>query len=244
MPSGNPFPWPGGARAAICLTYDDGMATHLDRAAPALEAHGLRGTFFVSDREGALTARHADWSALGLRGHEVAGHTVAHPCGREHFWVQPGEALEDYDEARMLAQFSASDALIQDLGAPKPQTFAYTCGQSFIGEDKRSYRALVRAHYRAARGMQERLCEPWTEDLQHTAALDGQGLSAEALIAKAAAAAETGAWAVYMFHGVGGEHLAVSAEAHARFLKHLSSDAASYWVATFAQATAWVAEHR
>jgi len=29
------FPWPNDAKAAVVLTYDDGMDTHLDNAAPS-----------------------------------------------------------------------------------------------------------------------------------------------------------------------------------------------------------------
>jgi peptidoglycan/xylan/chitin deacetylase (PgdA/CDA1 family) len=35
------FAWPEGKKAAVCLTYDDGLDCHLDVAAPALERHGF-----------------------------------------------------------------------------------------------------------------------------------------------------------------------------------------------------------
>ncbi len=244
MSEARPFLWPANARAAICLTYDDGMDSQLDNALPALNAYGLRGTFFVSDREGALSARRQDWAAVAAGGHELAGHTVAHPCARGLPWVKPGEALEDYDEARMKNQFNASDALITGLGAPKPETFAYTCGQTYIGEDRRSYRPLVEKHYKAARGLEDQLSDPWTEDLTLTAALNAEKLVAEELIQRADEAAQNGSWAIYMFHGVGGEHLSVSTEAHTQLLKHLATKPVQFWVTTFARATAWITEHR
>src|SRR3954470_638734 len=42
------FPWPGSARAAVSLTYDDGLASHIEVVGPALEKHHLRGTFFIT----------------------------------------------------------------------------------------------------------------------------------------------------------------------------------------------------
>ena len=39
---GAPFNWPQGARAAVSLGYDDGLASQLDHVVPALNARGLR----------------------------------------------------------------------------------------------------------------------------------------------------------------------------------------------------------
>ena len=38
--------WPGGARAAVSLTYDDGYDSQLDNAAPVLAELSLSATFF------------------------------------------------------------------------------------------------------------------------------------------------------------------------------------------------------
>ena len=37
-----------GRQAAVVLTYDDALNVHLDNVVPALEAHGLKGTFYLS----------------------------------------------------------------------------------------------------------------------------------------------------------------------------------------------------
>ena len=51
-------PWPNGARAAVSLTYDDGLNSQLDCALPQLEAAGFRATFFlVQENMQALPAR-------------------------------------------------------------------------------------------------------------------------------------------------------------------------------------------
>lgn len=39
--------WPGGRRLAVVLTYDDALSSHLGIAIPALDAAGLKGTFFL-----------------------------------------------------------------------------------------------------------------------------------------------------------------------------------------------------
>ena len=45
-PQENQFSWPDGAKAAVCLTYDDGIDSQLAIAIPDLEQVNLRGTFF------------------------------------------------------------------------------------------------------------------------------------------------------------------------------------------------------
>ena len=47
MDDGNRFSWPGGARAAVSLTYDDAVPSQRD-AAEELARAGLRGTFFLT----------------------------------------------------------------------------------------------------------------------------------------------------------------------------------------------------
>jgi peptidoglycan/xylan/chitin deacetylase (PgdA/CDA1 family) len=39
--------WPGGRQVAVVLTYDDALSSHLGIAIPALDAAGLKGTFFL-----------------------------------------------------------------------------------------------------------------------------------------------------------------------------------------------------
>jgi sialate O-acetylesterase len=54
------FHWPGSARAAVCMTYDDVIDQHLDNAAPDLENANLRGTFCVQVLPGSLPTRIED----------------------------------------------------------------------------------------------------------------------------------------------------------------------------------------
>src|ERR1700735_5358965 len=70
--------WPGGAGAAVSLTYDDGLDSQLDNAAGPLAAAQLKATFFLT-RDNAQ-ARLGDWVGLARDGgHEGGNHTVTHP---------------------------------------------------------------------------------------------------------------------------------------------------------------------
>src|SRR6188474_1152874 len=69
---------PAGA-VAVTLGFDDSFDTHM-LAADMLEAHGMRGTFYVIlSRLGGVGHLTVDQvNELGVRGHEIAGHTFTH----------------------------------------------------------------------------------------------------------------------------------------------------------------------
>ncbi|WP_430332333.1 polysaccharide deacetylase family protein [Rhodococcus sp. ACT016] len=69
-----------GKRTVVSLTFDDGNAD-ATVAAQTLQAHGLRGTFFVPsgyvDQPGYLSQ--ADLRGIAAAGNEIGGHSVTHP---------------------------------------------------------------------------------------------------------------------------------------------------------------------
>lgn len=62
----------------VSLTYDDGLESQLDHAVPALNARGPHGTFYVTWEN--IEERVAEWHEVAEQGHEVANHTMTHPC--------------------------------------------------------------------------------------------------------------------------------------------------------------------
>lgn len=116
------FAWPNGARGAVSFTYDDSLESQLELAAPALEAHGLRGTFFVTaDNMQDDTAR---WAALAKRGHEVADHTISHPCDL-------GRLSADAYRDRQIAPM---ELLLDRMDGPeRHKLFAYPCDVTNLG---------------------------------------------------------------------------------------------------------------
>jgi len=141
-----PFAWPKDARAAVSLTYDDGLDSQLINVAPALEAHGFRGTFFLTEEN--MNARLADWQALAARGHEVGDHTVTHPCDLRPY---TGARFDAKELAPMEAYLDAN------FNAPRPRLFAYPCGATELGAHggvnarRRAYIQLMRRDFLAAR---------------------------------------------------------------------------------------------
>jgi peptidoglycan/xylan/chitin deacetylase (PgdA/CDA1 family) len=134
-------PFAGGV---VSLTYDDGLDSHLDIAAPALEARGLLGTFYVTLEN--ITERAAEWQKLAARGHELANHTVSHPCNLgTHRWRQYG-ASEIVPLNRTLIGW--------DKTLSRPD-FAYPCDVTNLGpgtsnQQLRRFETILRAEHIAS----------------------------------------------------------------------------------------------
>lgn len=113
----------GAARLVISVTFDDSYASQL-QAAAILEAHGLRGTFYVNSprlHQGSASPDTSqffgveDALALQARGHELGGHTLSHPSLT---------ALPDSERAREII---GDRAQLLALGL-EVRSFAYPLG--------------------------------------------------------------------------------------------------------------------
>ena len=233
--------WPTGKACCVTLTYDDGIQSQIDHALPQLKAAGVKGTFFYA---GGITNNWSQEEVDQIRegGHELAGHTINHPCSRSNNWVKPGNALEDYDDARMSKELDKNLANLVNSGVKRTTaTFAYPCGSTFIGEDKHSYIPLVKERFFAARGTKGGFEIPRKGkiDLFDVKTVAGNQRDLAFQLDQVTAARNEHGWLVFMFHGVGGDYLAISAEDHKELLRFLQNDDA-VWVATFQDAAAWV----
>jgi peptidoglycan/xylan/chitin deacetylase (PgdA/CDA1 family) len=236
------FPWPRGARAAVSLTYDDAVPSQR-LAASALERLGLRGTFFLTGTAPDLRASRARWRGLLGAGHELASHTMHHPCDGSHAWVPRGYTTQDYDLPRMGKELDETLELLAALGAAPPYTFAYPCGETRVGKTPESYVGLVAERFLAARGVEPRVADPWRDPLELVPALDGAKSPSELLALVDHAVAE-GGWLVLLFHGVGGDHLPVDGAAHAALIEHLAGRRDQVWTETFAGVATHVQQQR
>jgi peptidoglycan/xylan/chitin deacetylase (PgdA/CDA1 family) len=240
-----PFPWPNGAKAAVVLTYDDGMDTHLDHAVPDLDAAGLRGTFFLPGHSESLAKRLPEWRALAARGHELANHAIFHPCLRkpagrpEREWVKPEYALESYTVERIRDEVAAMNTTLLAIDGEAIRTFAYNCCDTTAGG--RSYVDAVRPLFLAARAGDDRIAaDVGALDPMLVPSWAATNVTGGQLIAFAQEAVDAGGLAVFQFHGIGGEWIPVSREAHQELLAWLGANRQTVWTGTFRQVMARV----
>jgi peptidoglycan/xylan/chitin deacetylase (PgdA/CDA1 family) len=225
-----PSLFPERRRAAVSLTYDDGFAQHLDNAIPDLEAAGLRGTFYIPTGHGMTSStwhtRSAEWKAVAERGHEIGNHTQHHPCSLSHKWVKPNRSLEVYDLSRMEMELVAASRDIRAVvGENYHHTYAYTCGEDWVGQARVSYCPMVRRLFPAARlGGGKELVDPMDVQLERVPAWVVPAQSrAEPIIHFIDSAIEQNRWAVLVFHGVQGGHaLDVSRQTHRAVCAHIA----------------------
>ena len=234
--------FPNGCAGAVSLTYDDGIDAHLDHAMPALEEAGLRGTFYVpTHTENCWARRTTEWRLASQRGHEIANHTQRHPCSRSFPWVARGQALEDYDLARVERELRDASEEIGAVTGRHLISFAYTCCQDFVGENHESYRPLAQRLFPVCRGGREYgreppiLADPLNCDFSFVPAWMLWGrIKAEEIVAFIDSAIALRRWAVLMFHGVGGGHaINVTRQTHQVVCQHIAAVRDRLWCDTF-----------
>lgn len=234
--------WPHGARAAVSLTYDDALRSQLDHAVPALHEHALVGTFFLTGTSPVLRASPESYRALVRAGHELAAHTMNHPCDRALSFVKPGMSLQDYDVTRMEAELAESIRQLHDLGQQEPLTFAYPCGSTWLGDPPQSYVPSIEKSFIAARGVARAIVDPTRVQLFEVPSVMGD-ISANALIGWVEQALESGGWVVFTFHGVEGDNLSVAGDAHEALLAYLDKNRTRIWTERFGTVAQYVKAH-
>jgi peptidoglycan/xylan/chitin deacetylase (PgdA/CDA1 family) len=226
-----PFAWPGGAKAAVSLGYDDALDSQLDHVVPALNKRGLRASFYIPINGPTLPKRQNEWKAAAAAGHELGNHSLFHGCsankpGRD--WVQPQRDLERQMAAQVQGQVIAANTWLQALDGKTRRTFTPPCfdmqagGQDFV--------QALQPHFVAYRAAPPALTTDTAQlDPYAMPAYFVEGWTGEQLIALVEKAAAQGALVSLLFHGVGAEHLSVTKEAHDQLLDHLAKNKARFW---------------
>jgi peptidoglycan/xylan/chitin deacetylase (PgdA/CDA1 family) len=121
---------PNTPAVVVSLTFDDSYRPQV-QAASVLEAHGLRGTFYVNSPQlhaasanrapGAMSV--ADALGLQARGHEIGGHTLGHL------------SLTELPEAERVREIVADRAELVRLGLAA-RSFAYPYGHVEADSDR------------------------------------------------------------------------------------------------------------
>lgn len=235
QPAAAPFAWPGGAKAAVSLAYDDALDSQLDVAIPALDKAGLRASFYLTLSSDTVKRRMADWRAAAAHGHELANHTLFHQCARSapgREWVSAETDLDHTSAAQLAAQIRLGNTLLQAIDGRLERTFTAPCGDLLAAGTH--YLGLIRADFVAMKttfkgGVSDpSTLDPYAVDV--AAPVNVTGAQLIALVERAAAA---GAMANITFHGIGGDYLSVSRQAHDELMAHLAAHPDIYWTDTF-----------
>lgn len=236
--------WPEGKKAAVVLTYDDGVKSHLQVAVPQLEARNMRGTFFLFGQ----TIRSSDvteWRNVSSRGHELGNHSIFHPCLQETVAQSSSicRSLECYTVKEMLEEISIMNHFLYAIDGKESYSYAYPCGQYTAGGEDYSKPLIQSGLAKYARGgIGGIITDIHTLDMSKIPVLSiPEGCRAEQLTGFVEEIVEQKGLGIFVFHGVGGDYLAVDEQEHARFLDYLDRHSGEIWITTFSEAMDWIA---
>jgi peptidoglycan-N-acetylglucosamine deacetylase len=194
------FKWPEGKRMGISLTFDDARKSQIDRGVPLLDKYNVKGTFYVS--VDSLTDRVHQWKSAAENGHDIGNHTLRHACSGNFVWSRH-LALEDYTLDQMEDEIKKANSIISELLGVLPVSFAYPCGQTFVGrgENTKSYVPLVARNFESGRNwMAEAPNDPVFCDFSQLTGMKLDGNSFDAIRNLIESKKCSGKWLVLVSH--------------------------------------------
>ncbi|OUL31426.1 polysaccharide deacetylase [Nostoc sp. RF31YmG] len=241
-----PFHWPDGHKAAVSLSYDDALDSQLDNAIPQLDKYGFKGSFYLQLSREPVARRMEAWRAAARHGHELGNHTLFHQCSgsvKGHEWVEPSRDLDHIPAAQMKDQVLLANTMLQALDGKQQRTMTVPCGD--VMAEGVNYIPLVASQFVAIKlGDGAVVPDMATLDLHAVPVEAPVGVTGAQLIARVEEAARRGTMVNFTFHGVGGDYLTVSNEAHETLLRYLAAHRDVYWVDTFLTLTQYIQTQR
>jgi peptidoglycan/xylan/chitin deacetylase (PgdA/CDA1 family) len=194
--------WLNGKKAALSFTFDDARQTQLTNAIPCLDQYGIKATFYVLQKN--VERDVAGWQRIAQEGHEIGNHTISHPCSG-NFAHSRHRALELFSWSQMEDEIIEANHLVKETLGVLPQTFAYPCGNSFVGRgpNRQSYVPLIAQYFKAGRatlnsGNAKGIC-----DVSHLHAVGIDRAEAENLIRLIDQARANNEWLIFYGHELG-----------------------------------------
>ena len=181
-----PFQWPDGKRVALSLSFDDGRTSQVEGGAALLDRHGVKATFYV----------------VVAAGHEIGNHSLNHPCSGNFLWSR-SKALEDYTLEGMEREMTEANRRINALLGVTPESFAYPCGQTFVGRgaNTQSYVPVAAKLFVTSRGwLDEAPNDPAYVDFAQLTGIESDGKDFGEILPIIESAAKTGMWVVLAGH--------------------------------------------
>lgn len=241
-PASGRSPWPAGKRAAVSLGFDDARASQLSEGLPVFAESNTKVTFFVTTSN--IGPHSDDWRRAAGAGHEIGNHTVNHPCSGNFAWSAT-RALEDATLATMRTEMTDASRIIEQATGVRPVSFAYPCGQTFVGRGQHvaSYVPIVAELFVVGRGwLNEGPNDPGRVDLAQVFGYPMDDVEFEALRPAVDDAIERGQWLVLAGHdiGTGPGHQVTKVSMLRALLAYIQDPTRGVWVDTIGHVAAAV----
>jgi hypothetical protein len=230
---------------AVSLTFDDGTQNQLDKAIPALNEHGLRGTFYLNPRGENWQRRLEPWQQVAADRHEIGNHTLSHLCSNNYTGATGG--LEDCTLAEIEADILAAQGRLVQLAPHQHEwTFAYPCYCTFVGRGaaRQSYVPVVARHFLAGRAGGEYGFgnQPQAVDLACVWGLGVERMSGFEMIGLVEELTSSGQWVILTLHEIEGQRLTVGSYDYQMLLRYLQRRRETIWTAPVVEVARKIAD--
>jgi peptidoglycan/xylan/chitin deacetylase (PgdA/CDA1 family) len=240
-----PFQWPDNKRVALSLSFDDARASQVDVGTALLDRHGVKATFYVTPA--AVERRLDGWRRAAASGHEIGNHSTSHPCSGNFVWSR-ARALEDYTLDRIREEMVEANRRINALLGVTPVSFAYPCGQTFVGRGAatQSYVPVAASLFVTARGwLDEAPNDPGYVDFAQITGIESDGKDFDQILPIVENAKKTGLWVVLAGHDIGRDGSQTTRTAMLEKLAPYAMDPANgIWIAPVGTVARYVRERR
>ncbi len=240
------FQWPEGKKVALSLSFDDARLSNVDVGLDLFEKFDVKVTYYVIP--GAVEKRLAQWKKAVLQGHEIGNHTLYHPCSGNFTWDQE-KALESYNLAAMRQELLDANDQINTLLGVTPVSFAYSCGQTYVGrgQETRSYVPLIDELFDSGRGwLDEGTNDPYFVDFAQLQGVEMDGKDFEQDIKPILKSAqEHSHWVVLAGHEIGPDGRQTSrTKMLEELMTYVRDSVSDIWLAPVGEVTSYVRKQR
>lgn len=228
-----PFRWPDGKKCAVSLTFDDARLSQVDTGLALLKDEGAKATFYlVPDR---AKERLPGWKKAVQDGHEIANHSRLHPCTGNYAFSRQ-KALENLTLERIAEDIEGCSSDLQQMLGVTPVSFAYPCGQKFVGrgENLKSYVPVIAKRFLTGRGyLDESPNDPSICDFASLMGTGFDGMAFEDMQKIVMSARDQGRWVVFVGHEIGkSAHQTTDTEALRKLIRLAKSSSNEIWLDT------------
>lgn len=254
-PEKSEFKWPEGKKMGLTLTFDDARTSQVEKGIPLLDKYGVKATFYVTlnpvvELSGLINGnrqRIDQWKQAAENGHEIGNHSVIHPCSGNFDFARE-KAIEDYTLKSMHLELDSASAIIEELLGVRPTSYAYPCGQTFIGSGKetQSLVPLISTMFESGRlWLSETPNDPVYCDMAQLAGMEMDGKSFEQIKVFIEEAKAKGKWLVLAGHETDeGGSQTVLLETLEAICKYASDPANEIWIDNLHNIATYVKEKR
>jgi len=235
--------WLENKKAVIVLTYDDALQSQLDIAVPQLQRAGFTATFFLTADLNYKTIPR--WRKLSQQGFELGNHTIFHPCLPTD---DNAVSSATYTAYGMIREIDYMNDFLFAIDGKMRRPFAYPCAETLAGG--KDYVDTLRKYGLCSYARVGGDTSAVVTDFKHldilripSYGLDG-GETGEQLIAFVKKVQQRGGMGIIMFHGIGGDYITVSKEAHQALINYLQQNKRQIWVTTFQTVMDYVTQNK